>query len=225
MAERNANIPDDRRDRILASDQRRRMVVVEDGDIFGDGVNIAARVETLATPGSTACQTDALQQVKGKLALDVSDMGEQQLKNIAQPVRVHSVRIGRCWTTSTSAADRWRCLRALDRLYFHLQNLSGDPAYRGHFADGITEDITTALSRISGESFVIARNTAFLTSQGAEPLHQKRSGHELGVRYVLEGSVRLVPGPAFASQCAIDRCRETALTSGLERFDCEPLRL
>jgi adenylate cyclase len=138
-------------------------------------------LETLATPGSICLSDHAYQQIKGKLALEVSDMGEQQLKNIAQPVRVYGVRLdGAATRPALSLPDR----PSIAVLPF--QNMSGDPEQE-YFADGVVEDIITALSRIRW-LFVIARNSSF-TYKG-RAVDVKQVGRELGVRYVLEGSVR-----------------------------------
>jgi adenylate cyclase len=180
MAERNAAIPEDRRIEfrigINVGD-----IIIDEGDIYGDGVNIAARIEALASPGAICLSENAYQQMKGKLALDVSDMGEQQLKNITQPLRVFGVRLdGAAPRPSLSLPDR----PSIAVLPF--QNMSGDPE-QNYFADGMVEDIITGLSRIKW-LFVIARNSTFTYRGRAADV--KQVGRELGVRYVLEGSVR-----------------------------------
>ena len=180
MAERNAAIPEDHRIEfrigINVGD-----IITDEGDIYGDGVNIAARVETLARPGAICLSDNAYQQIKGKLALDVRDMGEQQLKNIAQAVRVYGVRLdGAATRPALSLPDR----PSIAVLPF--QNMSGDPEQE-YFADGMVEEIITALSRMPW-LFVIARNSSF-TFKGRS-IDVKQVGRELGVRYVLEGSVR-----------------------------------
>ena len=180
MAERNAAIPEERRIEfrigINVGD-----IIIDEGDIYGDGVNIAARVEALTSPGAICLSDNAYQQIKGKLALDVSDMGEQYLKNIAQPVRVYDVRL--------DGAPKRPALALPDKpsvAVLPFQNMSGDPEQE-YFADGMVEDIITGLSRIKW-LFVIARNSTF-TYKG-RPVNVKQVGRELGVRYVLEGSVR-----------------------------------
>jgi TolB-like protein/class 3 adenylate cyclase/Tfp pilus assembly protein PilF len=180
MAERNAVIPEDRRVEfrigINVGD-----IIIDEGDIYGDGVNIAARLESLASPGAICLSENAYAQIKGKLPLDVSDMGVQQLKNIAQPVRVYSVRL--------EDAPPRQVLSLPDRpsiAVLPFQNMSGDPEQE-YFADGMVEDIITNLSRIKW-LFVIARNSSF-TYKG-RGVDVKQVGRELGVRYVLEGSVR-----------------------------------
>ena len=180
MTKRSAEIPEERRIEfrigINVGD-----IIIDEGDIYGDGVNIAARLETLASPGAICLSDHAYQQIKGKLALEVSDMGEQQLKNIAQPVRVYGVRLdGAATRPALSLPDR----PSIAVLPF--QNMSGDPDQE-YFADGMVEDIITALSRMP-RLFVIARNSSF-TFKG-RLVDVKHVGRELGVRYVLEGSVR-----------------------------------
>jgi TolB-like protein/class 3 adenylate cyclase len=180
MAERNVAIPEDHRIEfrigINVGD-----VIIDDGDIYGDGVNIAARVETLANPGGICLSDNAYQQIKGKLALDVNDMGEQPLKNIAQPVRVYGVRLDGSPARPVLTLPDKPSIAVLA-----FTNMSGDPEQE-YFADGIAEDIITALSRCNA-LFVIARNSSF-TFKG-KTIHVRQVGRELGVRYVLEGSVR-----------------------------------
>jgi adenylate cyclase len=180
LAERNASIPEDLRIEFRIGINVGDIISDED-DIYGDGVNIAARVETLASPGAICLSEHAYQQMKGKLALDVSDMGEQQLKNIAQPVRVYGVRLDGAPVRPVLALPDKPSIAVLP-----FQNMSDDPQQE-YFADGITEDIITELSRFS-ELFVIARNSSFQYKGKAVDLRQV--GRELGVRYVLEGSIR-----------------------------------
>jgi adenylate cyclase len=179
MAERGATIPEDRRIEfrigINVGD-----IISDEGDIYGDGVNIAARVETLARPGTICLSDNAYQQIKGKITLEVSDMGEQQLKNITQPVRIYGVRLDAPARVALALPDK----PSIAVLPF--TNMSGDPEQE-YFADGISEDIITALSKLHW-FFVIARNSSF-TYKG-KAVDVKRVAHELGVRYVLEGSVR-----------------------------------
>ena len=180
MTERSAETPEERRIEfrigINVGD-----IIIDEGDIYGDGVNIAARVEALASPGAICLSDNAYQQIKGKLALDVTNMGEQQLKNIAQPVRVYGVRLD---GTPVGAALALPDKPSIAVLPF--QNMSGDPEQE-YFADGMVEDIITALSRMRW-LLVIARNSSF-TYKG-RAVDVKQVGRELGVRYVLEGSVR-----------------------------------
>jgi adenylate cyclase len=180
MAERNAAIPEDRRVEfrigINVGD-----IISDESDIYGDGVNIAARVESLASPGAISLSENAYQQIKGKLALDVSDMGERQLKNIAQPVRIYGVRLNDTTARPSLALPDKPSIAVLP-----FANMSGDPEQE-YFADGVVEDIITGLSRIKW-LFVIARNSSF--SYKGKSVDLRQVGRELGVRYVLEGSVR-----------------------------------
>ena len=189
MAERNAGTPDDRikfRIGINVGD-----VVVKDGDIFGDGVNVAARLEGLAEPGGICVSARVQEDAAGRLDLTFDDMGEQALKNIARPVRVYRVRATRATATEiTPKATPTEVALALpDKpsiAVLPFQNMSGDPEQE-FFADGIAEDIITALSRYPS-LFVIARNSSF--SFKGRAVDVKQFGRELGVRYVLEGSLR-----------------------------------
>jgi adenylate cyclase len=185
MAERNATIPTDKRIEfrigINVGD-----VVVEDSDIFGDGVNVAARLEGLAEPGGICVSARVQEDAAGRLDLAFEDLGEQQLKNIARPVRVLRVRRDpvseAMHTTESSLALPDKPSVAV----LPFTNMSGDPEQE-FFADGIAEDIITALSRYPS-LFVIARNSCF-TYKG-RAVDVKQVGRELGVRYVLEGSLR-----------------------------------
>jgi TolB-like protein len=207
MAERNTAIPEDHRIEfrigINVGD-----IIIDEGDIYGDGVNIAARVETLAAPGSICLSDHAYQQIKGKLALEVSDMGEQQLKNIAQPVRVHSVRHDSAPARPMPALPDKPSIAVLA-----FQNMSGD-AEQEYFADGIVEDIITALTQFR-QIFVIARNSSFAYKGRAVDV--KQVGRELGVRYVLEGSVRKVANRVRITGQLIDSATGTHLWA--DRFD------
>jgi adenylate cyclase len=158
-------------------------IVVEDGDIFGDGVNVAARLEALADPGGICVSARVQEDTAGRLDLSFADLGEQNLKNIARPVRVY--RVG----PHKAAAPAQAPLPLPDKpsiAVLPFQNISGDPEQE-YFADGMVEEIITALSRIRW-FFVIARNSTF-TYKG-HGVDVKQVGRELGVRYVLEGSVR-----------------------------------
>jgi TolB-like protein/Tfp pilus assembly protein PilF len=158
-------------------------VIVEGEDIHGDGVNIAARIEGFASPGGI-CLSDMVHAgVRGKLALEFADMGEQAFKNIAEPVRVWSVRVpsADAGPAATSAVSERPSIAVLP-----FANLSGDPEQE-YFADGMVEEIITGLARIRWLT-VIARNSTFAYKGGAPDV--RKVGRELGVRYVLEGSVR-----------------------------------
>ena len=163
-------------------------VIAEPHDIFGDGVNIAARLESIAQPGGICISSSAYDQVRGKVGVEFADLGEQNLKNIALPVRAYAA----VWNGLSSAAQD-ECVRPSPLSPPHLSivvlpftNLSGDPE-QDYFVDGVTESLTTDLSRISG-SFVIGRHTAF-TYKG-KALDLRKIGRELNIRYVLEGSVQ-----------------------------------
>jgi adenylate cyclase len=191
MAERNVGVPPAQRIEfrigINSGD-----VIVEDGDIHGDGVNIAARLEALAEPGAICVSAIVQGQVEGRLDCVFDDQGEQNLKNIARPVGVYRVEMGprpsRPHPGETPAVQE-PALALPDKpsiAVLPFQNMSGDPEQE-YFADGMVEEIITALSRIRW-LFVIARNSTF-TYKG-QAVDVKQVGRELGVRYVLEGSVR-----------------------------------
>ena len=163
-------------------------VIVEPHDIFGDGVNIAARLESIAEPGGICISSSAYDQVRGKVGVEFADLGEQNLKNIARPVRAYAVV--RDGPSPATHAERARpdalSPPRLSIVVLPFANLSGDPE-QDYFVDGVTESLTTDLSRISG-SFVIARNSAF--SYKGKAIDVRQVGRELNIRYVLEGSVQ-----------------------------------
>src|ERR1700751_4872873 len=166
-------------------------IVVEDDDIFGDGVNIAARLEGLAEPGGICVSARVQEDVAGRLDLTFDDIGEQSLKNIVRPVRVYRVRLATTAETAPTAStvEMTAALPLPDKpsiAVLPFANMSADPEQE-YFADGMVEEIITALSRIRW-LFVIARNSTF-TYKG-QTVDVKQVGRELGVRYVLEGSVR-----------------------------------
>ena len=262
MIERNAGVPPEKRIEFRVGVHLGDVVEESDGDLMGDGVNIAARLEGIAKPGGICLSEQAYWQVKGRLDLKVSDLGATQLKNIAEPIRVYSLQVGaqadaKVATLSAPAppsaasvpgrrsvlalsalaialllaagAAAWHFVGAnqpapiastpsadaahLSIVVLPFTNLSGDPS-QDYFADGITENLTTDLSRLSG-SFVIARNTAF-TYKG-KSVDAKEIGKELGVRYVLEGSVQRDQNQVRVNAQLID-----ATTGGhlwAERFD------
>ncbi|MBV8591727.1 MAG: tetratricopeptide repeat protein, partial [Acetobacteraceae bacterium] len=184
IARRNAGVPDDIRIELRIGINVGD-VVVEDGDIFGDGVNVAARLEGLAQPGGICVAARVQEDAVGKLDLPFEDIGEQQLKNIARPIRAYRVitsarPVAPQVSTSLPLPDK----PSIAVLPF--ANMSGDPEQE-YFADGMVEEITTALSKLRW-FFVIARNSAFVYKGRAVDV--KQVGCELGVRYVLEGSVR-----------------------------------
>jgi TolB-like protein/class 3 adenylate cyclase len=182
MAERNAEVPPDKRIEFRVGIHQGD-IISDDGDIFGDGVNIAARLEGLAEPAGICVSSRVQEDAQGKLDITFENIGEQQLKNIVRPVRVYRVRL-------SGAAEGQRPVLPLpDKpsiAVLPFQNMSGDPE-QNYFADGMVEDIITALSRFHN-LFVIARNSSFAYKDRAVDV--KQVGRELGVRYVLEGSVR-----------------------------------
>jgi TolB-like protein/class 3 adenylate cyclase len=185
MAERNTGIDTEKR-----VDLRMGInvgdVVVEDGDIFGDGVNVAARLEALADPGGICVSARVQEDAAGRLDLPFDDLGDQSLKNIARPVRVYRVRFRRSTANSVGPSPVLPLPDKSSIAVLPFANMSGDPEQE-YFADGMVEEITTAISRLPW-LFVIARNSAFTYKGRAVDVRQVAS--ELGVRYVLEGSVR-----------------------------------
>jgi TolB-like protein/class 3 adenylate cyclase len=257
MVERNAGVPEDRRIVFRMGIHIGDVVEEADGDLMGDGVNIAARLEGIAKPGAICLSEDAYRQVKGRLDLAITDLGQTHLKNIAEPIRVYSLQLGE--PSQTKPARRNTRLQAIAGIaalvvlaggvwYFaggpkftapdaqqstavaqttaspttspHLSivvlpfaNLSGDSS-QDYFADGITENLTTDLSRLSG-AFVIARNTAF-TFKGKN-VDVREIGKELGARYVLEGSVQRDQGRVRVNAQLVDA--ESGGQLWAERFD------
>jgi adenylate cyclase len=239
MAERNQRVPESRRMRFRIGINLGD-VIHDETRIYGDGINIAARLEALAEPGGVLVSNTVYDQVRGKLPFTFEDVGERQVKNIEQPVRMYQLHIpgaaskavttrvrrhtlaGRSWIVWGLAAflvllvaggawwmgspffpgqraDSTEAPR-LSIVVLPFQNLSGNPG-EDYFADGITEDLTSDLSRIAG-SFVISRNTAFTFKGKAVDVRQ--IGRELGVRYVLEGSVRRMGGTVRVNAQLID---------------------
>jgi TolB-like protein/class 3 adenylate cyclase len=188
MAEQNIDVPQDKqielRIGIHVGD-----IIIEENDIFGDGVNIAVRLEGIAEPGGISISDDARRQIRGKVDVTFEDLGSQSLKNIAEPMRVWRVPYGRA---VPAVPNRWPVDETLalpnkpSIAVLPFTNLSSDPEQE-YFADGMVDDIITALSRFK-TLFVIARNSSF-TYKG-RAVDVKQVGRELGVRYVLEGSVR-----------------------------------
>jgi adenylate cyclase len=235
LIERNAGVPEDRRIEFRVGIHVGDVVEEADGDLMGDGVNIAARLEGIAKPGAICLSEDAYRQVSGRLEMEVTDLGPTQLKNIDRQIRAYSLQVGvpakpkptkpaepvmpaaptprkrRFGLAPLAAAlaalvvviagGAWWLLDAnpasvatnapleaarLSIVVLPFANLSGDPG-QDYLVDALTDELTTSLARISG-SFVIARNTA-MTFKG-KPVDAKAIGKELGVRYVLEGSVQ-----------------------------------
>jgi TolB-like protein/class 3 adenylate cyclase len=191
VAEQNATVPQDQRIEfrigIHVGD-----IIIDDDDIFGDGVNIAARLEGIADPGGVCMSDDTYRQIRGKVEIACDDLGPQTLKNIAEPMRTWRVRLGGQGAATAQPGPPASQAPALalpnkpSIAVLPFQNMSGDPEQE-YFADGMVEDIITGLSR-SKSLFVIARNSTFTYKGKAVDI--KQVGRELGVRYVLEGSVR-----------------------------------
>jgi TolB-like protein/class 3 adenylate cyclase len=217
MAGKNAGVPQDNkvefRIGIHVGD-----IIIDDNDIFGDGVNIAARLEGIAEPGGICISDDAHRQIRGKLDIVYDDLGQQTLKNIAEPMRAW-----RCQTEvrssllpTKSPAEILQPLGLPDKpsiAVLPFQNLSGDPEQE-YFADGMVEDIIAALSRFKS-LFVIARNSSF-TYKG-KAVNVTHVGRELGVRYVLEGSVRKAGGRVRITRQLIDASTNQHLWA--DKFD------
>jgi TolB-like protein len=210
MVERNAGLPPERRIEFRIGIHLGDVVEESDGDLMGDSVNIAARLEGIARPGAICLSEDAYRQVKARLDLVVADLGEQNLKNIADPIRVYSLEVGKPTRATPNPAFT---PPRLSIVVLPFANLGGDPEQE-YFVDGVTESLTTDLSRISG-GFVIARNTAF-TYKGKH-VDVKQVGRELGVRYVLEGSVQRGGNRLRVNVQLIDT--ETGNHLWAERFD------
>jgi len=181
MAKRNVDLPRDRRIEFRVGIHVGDIIIDRD-DIYGDGVNVAARLEGLTEPGGICVSGRVHEDVQGKIDVAFEDGGEQQLKNIDRPIWIYRTR-------PSGAANSSLTLQLPDKpsiAVLPFQNISGDPE-QDYFADGVVEEITTALSRFR-QLFVIARNSSF-TYKGRS-IDVKHVGHELGVRNVLEGSVR-----------------------------------
>ena len=188
LVERNAGVPPERRIEFRVGIHLGDVVEEADGDLMGDGVNIAARLEGICAPGAICLSEQAYWQVKGRLDLAVTDLGPTQLKNIVEPIRVYSLQVGvpaQAKAAPAPAPEKCMPLR-LSMVVLPFANIGGDPEQE-YFVDGVTESLTTDLSRIDG-SFVIGRSTAF-TYKGKH-VDLKQIGRELHVRYVLEGSVQ-----------------------------------
>jgi len=267
LIERNAGVPPERRIEFRVGIHLGDVVEEADGDLMGDGVNIAARLEGIAEPGAICLSEDAYRQVSGRLDMEVTDLGQTELKNIERPIRVYSLEVGKpaqakpateakppepkkrsaraplaagiaallvvialsAWyflfanrstTVATSAPAPVAAIvvapveaARLSLVVLPFANLSNDPN-QDYFADGITENLTTDLSRIRG-SFVIARNAA--CSYKGKNIDAKQIGKELGVRYVLEGSVQRDQGRVRVNAQLIDAASGAHLWA--DRFD------
>ena len=214
MAKRNADVTDGKRIDfgigINLGD-----IIIEGDDIYGDGVNVAARIQEIAASGGVCISGDAYRQVKGKIDAAFDDLGEQQVKNIPEPVRVYR------WTDAVAdpmpgSVTTAGALPLPDNpsiAVLPFTNMSGDPEQE-YFSDGITEDIITELSRFRS-LFVIARNSSFAFK--GEPVDVKRIARELGVRYILEGSVRRAGNRVRITAQLLDT--ETGSHIWAEKFD------
>jgi len=218
MAEQNADAPQNNRIKfrigIHVGD-----IIIDDNDIFGDGVNIAARLEGIAEPGGVCISDDAHRQVRGKVDIPFEDMGSQTLKNIAEPMRVWRMSIS---GEASSASPQSVSFGSLQSRPFPdkpsiavlpFQNMSGDPEQE-YFADGIAEDVLTTLSKIQ-ELMVVARNSSFVFKGQTRDIRE--IGRILGVRYVLEGSVRKLGNRVRLSAQLIDSLDGSHLWA--DRFD------
>jgi TolB-like protein/class 3 adenylate cyclase len=215
MVERNAGVASDKRIEFRIGVHVGDVVEESDGDLMGDGVNIAARLESIANPGAICLSEQAYWQVKGRLDLAVSDLGPTQLKNIAEPIRVYSLGVGhpaQARPAPGPAAEKSAPPR-LSIVVLPFANLGGGPEQE-YFVDGVTESLTTDLSRIRG-AIVIGRNTAFTYKGKAVDL--KQIGRELNVRYVMEGSVQRGGNRMRVNVQLIDA--ETGNHLWAERFD------
>ena len=181
LADRNASLPEDRRMRFRIGVNLGDVIAKDDGTIYGDGVNIAARLESLAEPGGLTISGTTFDHVDGKLDIGLEYLGEKEVKNIAKPVRVYRAELGAGGTRPAVAEAERPSIAVLA-----FENLSGDPEQE-YFADGIAEDLITELSRLRW-LMVTARNSTF-TYKG-QAVDVRQVGRDLGVRYVVEGSVR-----------------------------------
>jgi TolB-like protein/class 3 adenylate cyclase len=225
MAERNAGVPPEKRIEFRIGVHLGDVVEESDGDLMGDGVNIAARLEGIAAPGAICLSEDAYRQVKARIAIAAHDLGETRLKNIAEPIRAYSLSVGGAAEASSpprggtaslhKPADRPASQSKPSIAVLAFQNMSGD-AEQEYFSDGIAEDIITDLSKLS-ELHVIARNSSFTFKHKAVSI--PAVARDLGVRYVLEGSVRKAGNRIRVTAQLID-----SLTGGhvwANRFDRE----
>ena len=215
MVERNAGLPPERRIEFRVGVHLGDVVEESDGDLMGDGVNIAARLEGVCEPGGVCVSAAAYEQVRDRVGETFIDLGEKQLKNIARPLRAYALKL-----EPSGAAPAAKAPTAARREPPHLSlvvlpfaNRGGDPEQE-YFADGVTENLTTDLSRISG-AFVIGRSTAF--SYMGKSLDLRQIGRELNVRYVLEGSVQRSGNRMRVNVQLVDA--ETGSHLWAERFD------
>jgi TolB-like protein/DNA-binding response OmpR family regulator len=186
MIERNAGLPAERRIQFRIGVHLGSVVAEADGDLMGDSVNIAARLEGVCEPGGICLSSAAYEHVRDRLKETFVDLGEKMLKNMSRPVRIYALAARSAGTPEPPASAEKGGAPRLSIVVLPFANIGGDPEQE-YFADGVTESLTTDLSRISG-SFVIGRNTAF-TYKG-KPVDARAIGRELNVRYVMEGSVQ-----------------------------------
>ena len=215
-----STVAEDRRMRFRIGVHLGDVIEKADGTVYGDGVNIAARLEGMAEPGGIAVSEAVHGSLRGKVSANFEDQGEQQLKNIPEPVRLYHMRaFGATTEAPTSVVARATKRTAVpvsskpSIAVLPLTNMSGDPEQE-YFSDGISEDLTTALSRF-GWLFVIARNSAFTYKGKAVDVRQV--GRELGVRYVLEGSVRRAGDRVRVSAQLVDAVADGCVWA--EQFD------
>ena len=211
MVERNAGVVPDKRIEFRIGIHLGDVVEESDGDLMGDGMNIATRLEGICEPGGIYLSEDAYRQVKGRLDLAVSDLGPKELKNIAEPIRVYSLEVRK--PAQRRPAPEWSEPPHLSLVVLPFANIGGDPEQE-YFADGVTQSLTTDLSRIPG-AFVISCNTAF--TYKSQPIDATKLGRDLNVRYVLEGSVQRVGGRIRVNVQLIET--ETGAHLWAERFD------
>jgi TolB-like protein/class 3 adenylate cyclase len=215
LIERNTGLPPERRIEFRVGIHLGDVVEEADGDLMGDGVNIAARLESVAEPGAICLSEDAYRQVSGRLDMAVTDLGPTQLKNIERSIRVYSLQVGApalAQVAQTLGPEISNPPR-VSIVVLPFANLGGN-SEQEHFVDGVTESLTTDLSRIRG-AFVIGRNTAFTYKGKAVDL--KQIGRDLNVRYVLEGSVQRGGNRMRVNVQLIDA--ETGNHLWAERFD------
>ena len=215
LAEQNIEVPQDKRIELRIGIHVGD-IIIEENDIFGDGVNIAVRLEGIAEPGGISISDDARRQIRGKVDVTFEDLGSQSLKNIAEPMRVWRVPYGRAIPAVPTRLRVDDALALPDKpsiAVLPFTNMSGDPE-QDYFADGMVDDIITALSHFKA-LFVIARNSSF-TYKG-RAVDVKQVGRELGVRYVLEGSVRKAANRVRITGQLVDTATGAHLWA--ERFD------
>jgi adenylate cyclase len=208
MAKRNHAVPQDRRVAFRIG-LNLGDVIVRDDDLYGDGVNVTARLEALAETGGICLSASAYEQVRDKIsAVRFDDLGEHRVKNIARPIRAYRVALGQAEVAPVPVLPNSRSIAVLP-----IDNMSADPEQQ-HFADGLAEDLITDLSKIAGLP-VIARNSSF--AYKGRPVSVAQVGRDLGVRYVVEGSVRRVDNRVRITAQLIDATTNTHVWA--DRYD------